>query len=108
SESDGIIKAQERELLNNVFDLDDTTVEEIMTPRDRVASINIHTEPKEALHIMNQEGFSRYPVFEKKEDNIKGIVHIKELMQQIEHPHNKLSLRQIMEPALFVPESKRL
>lgn len=105
SEEGGAIEASERELIQNVFDFDDRVVRQVMIPRIKISGIRVNTSIKDAMHIVLQEGFSRYPVYEESLEEIVGIVHGKDIMSVYVTGQEK-TLRDIMRPAYFIPETK--
>jgi len=103
----GVIEEAQQEMIQNIFELDDINVAHIMTHRTDITGIEA-SEPFETLvKIAIEEGFSRIPVYEDDVDNIIGIVYVKDLLKFIGTAAPKLSLRELMRPAVFVPETKR-
>lgn len=104
-ESTGL-EAEERELLNNVFEFGEVTAVEVMVPRTNIVALPITATFQTLLKQMAVTGRSRYPVIGKSLDDIRGIVHFKELAEPL--ILGKLSLEtQIhpwIRPARFVPE----
>lgn len=100
----GVIDAGEREMLHNVFLLDERVVRQIMIPRVRVSAIDVDTPPGEALQRLSAEPHTRFPVFEGTIDKIVGTLHIRDLFLQHEiNPEG--SLHEVMRPAKLIPES---
>lgn len=105
SEEGGAIEASERELIQNVFDFDDRVVRQVMIPRIKISGIRANTSVKDAMTIILQEGFSRYPLYEESLEEIIGIVTVKDIMQAYVHGSDK-PLRDLMRPVYFIPETK--
>jgi CBS domain containing-hemolysin-like protein len=105
SEEGGAIEASERELIQNVFDFDDRVVRQVMIPRIKISGMQANTTIKDAMNIVLQEGFSRYPLFEGGLEEIIGIVHGKDIVQLYVTGQEK-TLRDIMRPVHFIPETK--
>ena len=101
---EGVVNRLEREIIHKVFTFGDKTVQQVMTPRVQVVSLSLGTPPGEALNILKGRRYSRAPVYEGEEDNIIGILHIKDFIQMPE-AH---SLRALIRPAQFVPETRRI
>lgn len=100
----GVIDAGEREMLHNVFLLDERVVRQIMIPRVRVSAIDVDTPVGEALKRLSSEPHTRFPVFEGTIDNVVGTLHIRDLfVSNLTKPEG--SLREIMRPAKLSPES---
>jgi CBS domain containing-hemolysin-like protein len=76
----GAIRASERELIQNVFDFDDRLVKQIVTPRPQIVGMEKNMPVKEAVSMMINEGFSRFPVFEESLDHVIGYVHAKDVL----------------------------
>ncbi len=105
-EEDGQIKEQEKELIHNIFEFDDTSASEIMTPRADMFVIDIHTKPD--LPAIFRSGFTRIPIIDGDMDHIIGILNIKDLLLQSSAGPQPIDLRQIMREPYFVPEHKKL
>lgn len=106
SATDGGINSQERELLRNVFDFDDSVVEEIMTPREQVLSISHDATFNEAVELMIEHGFSRVPVYKGHVDNIIGTLFIKDALKVLAAGKSLKTLRTLVENPFFVPETQ--
>jgi CBS domain containing-hemolysin-like protein len=107
SEEGGAIKPSENELIQNVFDFDDRIVKQIMVPQNRVVAIDVELGKNEITKIVIEEGFSRLPIYLGDIDHVIGIIHSKDLLKAL--IDNKFrSLKDIMRPAHFVPESMKI
>ncbi|KAJ53892.1 putative hemolysin [Clostridium tetanomorphum] len=108
-EETGVIKQTEKEMINGIFDFDDTLAKEIMTPRTNVFAVDINSPLNELIDQILEEKYSRIPVYEEDIDNIIGILYIKDLFFNIRH--NSLdedSIKKLLRPAYFVPETKTI
>jgi CBS domain containing-hemolysin-like protein len=105
SEEGGAIESSERELIQNVFDFDDRIVKQVMVPRIKISGLNYNAPLSEAIQIVLKEGYSRYPLYDKSLDEIKGIVHSKDIFQHFINRTNK-SLLEICHPPYTVTENK--
>jgi CBS domain containing-hemolysin-like protein len=105
-EEEGEIKEEEKELIHNIFEFDDTNTSEIMTPRADMFVIDTDEE----LHLENivNSGFTRIPVIEDGIDNVIGIINIKDLFLQKIISESKIDVRKIITKPYFVPENKKL
>jgi putative hemolysin len=81
SQERGILQEEEGEMIRRIFVYDDLVVQHVMVPRTRVVAIEIHTPLAEVREIIAREGHSRYPVYERNLDNIRGILHAKDLLR---------------------------
>ncbi len=108
---DGEIKEEEKEFITNIFEFDDTSCSEIMTPRADMFVIEI-SEPLDIKNIL-QTGFSRIPVIEDTIDNVVGIVHVKDLFVSFQKACasdavKSLNVKSFMKKPYFIPESKKI
>jgi len=102
----GAIDESEMEMINNVFEFDDKTADDICTHRTDIIAISVDADAEEITEILETEKFSRIPVYEDNLDNIIGILHIKDLIKYIIHNKlNEVDLRQIIRKPYFVPFS---
>lgn len=107
SEEGGAIKPSENELIQNVFDFDDRIVKQIMVPQNRVVAVDVEEGRNEITKTVIEEGFSRLPIYLGDIDHVIGIIHSKDLLKAL--IDNKFrSLKDIMRPAHFVPESMKI
>jgi len=105
-EEEGEIKEEEKELIENIFEFDDTNASEIMTPRADMFVIDVE-EPLLIKEIIDS-GFSRIPVFEETIDNVIGMLHIKDLFMHMATSDEPVDVRKIMRKPYVVPENKKL
>jgi CBS domain containing-hemolysin-like protein len=105
SEEGGAIETSERELIQNVFDFDNRVARQVMVPRVKMTMIKAETSIADAMNIVLKEGYSRYPIYENTKDEIIGVVHSKDIVSA-HITHSGKSLKEIMRPAHFIPETK--
>jgi CBS domain containing-hemolysin-like protein len=105
-EEDGQIKEQEKELIHNIFEFDDTSASEIMTPRADMFVVDIHTQLD--LPEIFRSGFTRIPVIDGDMDHIVGILNIKDLLLHPSTGLQPIDLHKIMREPYFVPMHKKL
>ncbi len=107
SEEGGAIKPSENELIQNVFDFDDRIVKQVMVPQSRISAIDVELGRDQVSKFVIDEGFSRLPVYLGDIDNIIGVAHTKDLLKAlIENKYR--SVKDIMRPAHFIPESMKI
>ena len=104
-EEEGQIKEEEKELIHNIFEFDDTAASEIMTPRGDMFVIDVDLELDQTGIL--ESGYSRIPVIEGDIDHIIGILNIKDLFLHTVSG-NDVNVRRIMRAPYFVPENKKL
>jgi len=105
-EEEGEIKEEEKELIHKIFEFDDTSTSEIMTPRADMFVV----EADEKLHLEDivKSGFTRIPVIEDDIDHVIGIINIKDLFLHQVTSDTEIDVRKIMTKPYFVPENKKL
>jgi len=99
---------RDREMLRSILRLDVTTAREIMMPRLDMIAIESDSSLLEVAEKMIQGGHSRIPVYEESIDHIVGIVHYREILQALSQPTPDQNLKELLNPAFFIPETKRL
>ena len=107
SKESGTINFSEHELIENVFKFDDRVAEQIMIPRTKVVAINVLANFDEVISKINEEGYSRMPVYENTIDNVVGIVYSKDLLKVV-HTKDTFNLRNIIRPAHIISEKKSI
>ncbi len=106
SKEEGKIDANEYELIQNVFDFDNVTVKQILVPRTQMHALPIDITAEEMIQMAVDEEFTRIPIYEDTIDNIKGIIHIKDLLKLVNNPEK--TLQDVMRPPFFVFSNKRI
>jgi putative hemolysin len=99
------VTTQEAEMIDNIFDLGETTVREVMVPLVDVVMLPETASLMDAIMLIQQRGFSRLPIFAERETNVVGIVTAMDLLRR---GAAVASVRELMRQPLFVPESKRI
>jgi len=79
-EEEGVIEDHEKTMICNVFDFGDQLIKDVMIQRMDIAAININATYDEIIKVIKTEQYSRYPVYNKRIDNIVGILNVKELV----------------------------
>lgn len=106
----GVLEETKKEMIEGVFEFDETKVREIMTPRPDIRYLRIDETYDDALRLAIESGMSRIPVCDEDGiDHVVGILLVKDLLrfaQQTEQPGGGFSLRTAMREPFFVPESK--
>lgn len=100
----GLIENQERELVKNVFRLDDRPLGSLMVPRTEVVFVDINDPDDESFELISQSVRSKIPVCDGDLDSIIGVLSAKTALATVARGE-KLSLRENLEPAMFVPET---
>ncbi|KJV31591.1 hemolysin family protein [Luteibacter yeojuensis] len=105
SAEQGILDSDERNMVNRVLRLGDRTVGSVMTPRMKIAWLDINAPREENLDVLRQTPFSRYPVCRRDESEVIGTVEVKSLIRSLETGEVDL-FAHIARP-LFVPATAR-
>jgi putative hemolysin len=108
SQMAGEIEKDEKEMIHSVFQLGDTIAREIMVPRVDMVTLNVKTPIKEAADILLESGFSRVPVYDGQKDNVIGLLYTKDMLKAWRSGNGVGSLRELLRPAKFVPETKKV
>jgi putative hemolysin len=108
-EKKGAIQEAEKVMINNIFEFNDKTVEEIMTHRTDIVAFPLGIDLDSVINSIMIEKYSRIPVYEDNIDNIVGVLYVKDLIQHISNmdDKSKFDLKAIIRPPYFVPTSKR-
>ncbi|GAM15098.1 hemolysin family protein [Mesobacillus selenatarsenatis] len=105
----GTIQDSEKVMINNIFEFDNKTVSDIMTHRTNIIALSAGTSLKETVKIVNQEKYTRMPVYDGDIDHIIGILHTKDLIPFIEGVDpQEFNLRSMLREPSFILESMRL
>ncbi|MFE0027135.1 hemolysin family protein [Amycolatopsis sp. NPDC059021] len=104
----GVVEDSEREMIHSVFELGDTVAREVMVPRTEIVWIEHDKTVRQALALALRTGFTRVPVIGESVDEIVGVVNIKDLMPAYMADGSARRVSEVMNPASFVPDSKRL
>lgn len=107
SHESGHLIEDERQLINNVFDFTEATVESVMIPRTEIEALDAELSLTEMLDLFEQTGYSRMPVYRESLDGIIGIVLHKDLSRAV-RSGGTTAPEQIVRPAVFVPTSMKL
>ena len=107
-EGEGVIEEDEKQMIVGIFEFGDTTAREVMVPRLDVTAIGAELSIAECLPVILASGHSRIPVYQDNIDNIVGLLYAKDLLRCFHENRPDTALVQILRPAYFVPESKKL
>ena len=100
----GIFEPIEEEMVGQVFRLSDQRASALITPRTEIVWLDLQDDPEAVQRKMMESNYSRFPVADGSLDEIKGVVHAKDLLLQT-LAHESMDLESVLHPALFVPES---
>ncbi len=107
-QDDGIIEADEREMIDGILHLEEITVREIMVPRVDIVAVERSVSPADLIETIVGAGHSRLPVYQESIDQILGVLYAKDLLPFVMGPTDALPLASLIRPPYVVPESKRI
>jgi len=103
---EGLIEQDDARLIEQVIEFGEKRVSEVMTPRPDIVAIAANATLEELRDRMVETKYSRLPVYEKSLDDIVGIAIARDMLEITEQEAARRSVRELMRPALFVPETK--
>lgn len=106
-EETGSIEQEEKEMINNIFEFNDKVASEVMIHRMDICAINVKASTEELYELLEENKYSRIPVYEDTIDTIVGILHLKDLFKYLKE-NKKITIKKIMREAYFVSESKKI
>lgn len=101
------IDPQEREMIAGIIEMGERSARDIMIPRPDVIGIEAGSNLESALDVAAKYGHSRLPVFEEDLDHIIGILHVKDLIQRLRDPGRETTLRALVRPVHYVPDTAK-
>ncbi len=101
-----IVDDEEREMISQIFLLDQTVVREIMIPRINIVAIEKEMSFRKIRELATRDGHSRYPVFEETIDRILGIIYVKDLFNKMPEAGETFDISKFLRKPYFVPETK--
>ena len=108
----GVLQESEAEMINNIFTLDQKEAKDIMTHRKQLMALDGTCSLQEVLAEIRDMGYSRYPVYLDDVDNIIGIIHIKDILNQMLDQTNMeqqlTKINDLIRPASFIPETRNI
>jgi len=107
-QAEGIFEQGERRMIYSIFQLGETLAREIMVPRIDMLALDVLTPLPDAVDALLRSGHSRVPVFEETVDNTLGLLYAKDLLRVWREGSQLESLRDLLRPAYFVPEAKKV
>lgn len=110
-EEEGILKHQEKEMIEGVFDIDDTDVRDVMVPRIDIVATSENTPLRRVLDTIIACGHSRIPVFKDTIDNITGILYAKDILPFVASSVSEIEekdIKTLLRKAYYVPETKKV
>jgi putative hemolysin len=109
-EEKGIFRKQETEMINSIFQFDDTTVSDVMTPRPDMVILALDCTFEDTLKVIIEEKYSRIPVYEDNIDNIVGVLYTKDIIDYMafKTEENEFNLSNFIKEPYFVTEYMKI
>ena len=106
-EESGALEANERKMIDEIIDFNETRVHEIMIPRTDMIALEADDKLSDAVKLFIEEGHSRIPVYEESPDNIIGILYVKDTLKNLLDSDLSCEVRTLLRKPIFVPETIR-
>jgi len=100
------LEKDEMELVHGALKFDDTVIRSVMTPRTKMFTLDSKTLLFEALHQINQNGFSRIPIYGTSKDDIVGFIHVRDILKELESDNKMKSMEEIARKPVFASQEK--
>ena len=104
---EGILEKDAAEIMHNVLRFEGTTVQEIMTPKVEMLTVDGNKKLGEVLDYIVKTPHSRYPVY-IKENEINGVLDIDDVLKQVRDKRLSKKVKDLVRPIIFVPETKEI
>jgi CBS domain containing-hemolysin-like protein len=102
------LKEDEKAMIRSIFEMRETQAREVMTPRVDIVAVDIKSSYRDIMKRIQEEKFSRIPVFEENLDQIRGVLHLMDLVGLGESEISEFSLEVYLKPATFIPRTKKI
>ncbi|MDE6119702.1 MAG: gliding motility-associated protein GldE [Muribaculaceae bacterium] len=106
--TDDVEKRDDRQMLQEILKFGDTTASEIMTPRVDMTDLDMDSDFSKVMEVVNESGYARIPVYERTQDNIKGVLYSRDLLPYVEGRPEGFRWQTLLRQAYFVPESRMI
>ncbi len=103
----GIFEPDEQELIHSVFEFTDISVREVMVPAGQAETIDLDAPLDKVLYIISEGRYSRYPVYNRELNNIKGILYAKDILRLLAQ-NREIHIRKLLRTPLYVPETMKI
>ncbi len=107
-QENGLISAQEGEMITSIFDFRDKLAREIMTPRAEMICVPETAGAAELIDLITKKGFTRIPVYKDSIDHITGVLHAKDLLRYCTEKSPRLQAAEIANPPPFIMETQKI
>jgi CBS domain containing-hemolysin-like protein len=108
SEEQGALESTDATMLGKVFEFSEKKARDVMTPRTDIIAMTADASLDDALEVVEEAGFSRFPVYDESIDNIIGMIHVKDLLTVLREKLDEFTVRDIMRDVHVVPGSREV
>jgi CBS domain containing-hemolysin-like protein len=105
-QEEGILESDEGEMIQSIVHFGDKVAREVMTPRTQIVAMDISSSIDDLVQMITGKRRTRIPVYRDELDNIEGVVHERDVLRAVHKGEKPDSLRSLIKPVLFVPETK--
>ena len=106
SHEEGVIKTEEKKMINNVFDFGDAVARDVMLPKVNMTFVDVDATYDELMEVFRSEKYTRYPVYEETTDNVIGVLNIKDIF--LKGGEEGFSVRKYLRKPLYTYEFKKV
>jgi putative hemolysin len=103
----GVFEPTEEKILQSVFEFTDMSVKEVMVPDTQMVAIQIDKSPQEIRSLIEEEQFSRYPVYGRDLNDIRGFLYAKDFLTVLTKT-GQVDIRKVIKPPYFIPETMKI
>src|SRR4030043_2334052 len=103
----GVFEPTEERILHSVFAFTDMSVKEVMVPSTQMVTVQIDQEPKRIISLIEEEQFSRYPVYGKELNDMRGVLYAQDFLTLLAKT-GQVEVRKILKPPFFIPETMNI
>lgn len=100
--------SDQKEMLEGILKFGDTTACEIMTPRVDITDLDISSSFSEVMKVVIDSGYARLPVYDKSQDDIKGVLYSRDLLPYVDNPESDFNWQKLLREPYYVPESRMI
>ena len=108
----GTIEQEEEQIIRRAFQMKETSVKEIMTPRVEIVAVEDEASVKDLMELIREEGYSRIPVYRETIDNIIGVCYVKDVITLMEERGydivGNMKVKEIMRETIYIPETMKI
>jgi CBS domain containing-hemolysin-like protein len=107
-EEQGLLTPEQGDMIQSIFEFKETVVREVMVPRTEMVSVQEEVSIQSIIDLTLKHGHSRLPIYKDHQDNIVGLLHVKDLLPYWNRPLDNSIPAEIIRQPYFVPETKKI